>query len=182
MKTEREQRLRRIVVLVFGVLYLISYTAVNLVYCMMMLGYLYEDGISGSVEHVFDAFLCSLPILVLGVLMLLSVFHRWAFHTLAIYVLATQVFCAAATLGILGSSFTWVFLVMFGFHGYSNMLLWSLWNVSTAGTLLNLILWLLPFLVYYALRLHARKRGGTARPAVRHTAQSTSRERGVFSE
>jgi hypothetical protein len=164
MKMEREQRLRRIVVLVFGGLYLLSYAATNLVQCLMTLGYLYAAGVSRDVAYMFGPLLCSLPLLVLGALMLLSVFHRWAFHALAIYVLATQVFCVTSTLTALEISLGWIFLLMLSFLGDTNMLLSSLWGIPTLKALLNLILWLLPFFVYYALRLHARKRGGTAQP------------------
>jgi hypothetical protein len=153
----------------FGLLYFFSYLMANLFYYGMAVSAFYAAGASGTATGILllPGFL--LPLAVLGTLMVLSVYRRWAFHVLATYVLAIQAFCVVeAVLMPLSDFFGNVSSSLISFCGSSNMLLMLLWQLSlsdAAVSLLNLLLWILPFAVYYTLRLFAGRSGGTPEAA-----------------
>jgi hypothetical protein len=161
----RERRLRLVAVIAFGLLYFFSYLMTNLFYYGMTLGAFYAVGASGTATTTVPLFGLLLPLAIMGTLMVLSVYHRWAFHVLAAYVLAIQAFCIATNALMFTSDFfREASSFLLSFHESSNMLLMLLWQIglsNVAADLLNLLLWLLPFAAYYALRLLAR-RAGTA--------------------
>jgi hypothetical protein len=158
-------------VIVFGSLYLLSYAMILLLYSVMGSGAAYAAGASGPAADLLDLFAPVIPMVALGVLMLLAVFHRWAFHALAIYVLVTQGLCLVAALMAADNFLAGSSSPLFGFAGENNMMMFlgrladwlagsnltpDLASVVLASA--NLLFWLLPFVVYYALRLRARLR------------------------
>ncbi|MDR1183322.1 MAG: hypothetical protein LBK67_00830 [Coriobacteriales bacterium] len=138
-----ESRLRYAVIVAFGLLFLLSYALTLL----MLFGFSdpYSQGlVNADLGDMLYAVGPVLLIAVFGILMLLSVFKRRIFHVFVGFTLAFKLY---VTIVVLMS-----FMPPFGFDAFSgNLMVWMI------GDVLDLVLWCIPFSVYYLI-LAIRKR------------------------
>jgi hypothetical protein len=155
-----ESRLRYSIIAAFGALFLLSY-AVILVLLFDLVNPFDQGRVNAGLDTIALQATAVLPVAVLGILMLLSVFKRKVFHGFAGLVLIYKLYSIIAYLlpyGVLRNG---------DFFGDSNMIAWWIGDVlsfspftaSLTPKIVDLIFWCIPFALYYLL-LGMRKRRG----------------------
>jgi hypothetical protein len=152
-----ESRLRYTVIVAFGILFLLSY-AFSL---LMIFAFSdpYAQGLAnvglGAIRHIVGSVL---PLAVFGILMLLSVFKRGAFHVFFGFALVYKLYMIVV---LLTSFQPLLVLGVLDSNSITGMIGAALVpNASVNSLMLNaldLVLWCIPFAVYYLI-LAIRKR------------------------
>jgi hypothetical protein len=149
-KKDFEPRVRHAAIVAFGILFLLTYGFILLTF----FGNPYAQGlVNEELNDTLPSTGLLLFIGVLGALMLLSVFKRWAFHGLAAFVLVFKLCSIFAPL----RSFDLLYGV--GLLGENNMIAWIIVHTLGFGDFADIlttkvvdpICWCAPFVLYYLI-------------------------------